>query len=182
MPLQSGSDQMLALMKRRYKSRLYKERVVQIKQLMPHACIGVDVIVGFPGETDDFFKETFDFISDLEVSYLHVFTYSERPNTPAASMSEKVPMEVRRRRNQSLRRLSEKKKQQFYRAHLGGTRSVLFERDRKASMITGFTDNYIKIELPYEKVLINTVGAVRLISINAQGLVSGELVATNVLS
>tara|TARA_Y100000385_G_scaffold291357_1_gene368862 strand:- start:6328 stop:7662 length:1335 start_codon:yes stop_codon:yes gene_type:complete len=175
MPLQSGSDTLLAMMKRRYKRQLYQERVTLIKKLMPHACIGVDVIVGFPGETDEYFKETFDFISDLDVSYLHVFTYSERPNTPAVELEDIVPMQIRRQRNEALRRLSEKKKLQFYRQHLGEERTVLFEESKSTNMMTGFTDNYIKVEIPRISTFINTIRKVRLNSLSDNGLIKSEI-------
>ncbi len=161
-PLQSGSDRILKLMRRRYQRDLYAERVRLIKSAMPHACIGVDVIVGFPGETDQDFQDTFDFISGLDVSYLHVFTYSERANTPAAEMGEIVSMQIRRQRNEALRNLSLKKKQNFYRQHIGSQRTVLFEKSKKADMMTGFTDNYVKIEMPYDESWINTLRQVSL--------------------
>ena len=179
MPLQSGSDVILALMKRRYRSQLYKERVLAIKELMPHACIGVDVIVGFPGETEEHFKETFEFISDLDISYLHVFTYSERPNTSAAMMEGGVPMEIRRRRNESLRRLSEKKKLHFYRNHLHSSRPVLFERSKTKGIMTGFTDNYIKVSLPYNSAMINNLKEVSLDSLLENGLVKAQISTQN---
>lgn len=156
-PLQSGSDKTLKLMRRRYKRELYADRVDMIKSAMPHACIGVDVIVGFPGETDEDFKESFDFISSLDVSYLHVFTYSERANTLAAEMGELVPVNVRRQRNEALRNLSIKKKQAFYQSHLGTGRLVLFEKSKKEGLMTGFTDNYIKVELPYDIAKVNQI-------------------------
>ncbi len=178
MPLQSGSDRILALMKRRYKRSLYKDRVKKIKCLMPHACIGVDVIVGFPGETLKDFKETFDFISDLEISYLHVFTYSERPNTPAAEMPDQVPMNERRRRNEILRRLSEKKKMAFYEKHLGQGRNILFEESKAKNTMTGFTDNYIKVSLPFDESLINTIQKVRLLEIAPGGLINSRIITS----
>jgi threonylcarbamoyladenosine tRNA methylthiotransferase MtaB len=156
-PLQSGSDKILKLMRRRYKRDLYADRVAMIKSVMPYACIGVDVIVGFPGETDEDFKESFDFISGLAVSYLHVFTYSERANTLAAEMGDVVPVNIRRQRNEALRNLSLKKKQAFYQSHLGTSRPVLFEKSKKEGMMTGFTDNYIKVELPYDSGLVNQI-------------------------
>ena len=172
-PLQSGSDKILKLMRRRYKRQLYADRVELIKGAMPHACIGVDVIVGFPGETDEDFKETFDFISGLAVSYLHVFTYSERANTLAADMGDVVPVNIRRQRNEALRNLSLKKKQAFYQSHLGTSRPVLFEKSKKAGMMTGFTDNYIKVELPYDSVMVNQIADYNL------GYVNSELVVAN---
>lgn len=146
-PLQSGSDKMLKLMKRRYLSDLYRSRVSSIKEHMPHACIGVDVIVGFPGETDEDFKDTYRFLQELDVSYLHVFTYSERANTPAAEMPGKVPMNIRRERNEMLRILSEKKRRAFYEQHIGAQRPVLVESTKSDTALTGYTDNYIKVNL-----------------------------------
>lgn len=175
MPLQSGSDNMLRLMRRRYKRDLYVKRVEQIKAVMPHCCIGVDVIVGFPGETEEEFMETYDFINRLDVSYLHVFTYSERANTPAATMEGKVPMNVRRERNEMLRILSQKKRRAFYEQHLGSVRPVLIEKDTKSGMLTGFTDNYVKVNLPMDESLINTIIPVKLESINANGNVDASV-------
>ncbi len=150
-PLQSGSDKILGLMRRRYKKDLYTERVGLIKTMMPYCCIGVDVIVGFPGETDEDFKETFDFLHQLDISYLHVFTYSERTNTLAANMKPVVPVHVRNERNKTLRNLSYQKMQYFTNAHIGETRRVLFEIKNKNGMMEGFTDNYIKITAPYNE-------------------------------
>lgn len=178
MPLQSGSDRLLRQMRRRYKSGLYRERVEKIKALMPHACIGVDVIVGFPGETEEHFQETFDFIHSLDISYLHVFTYSERANTPAAEMAEAVPMQVRRERNERLRILSQKKQQQFYRQHLQTKRPVLFEKSKDENLLTGFTENYVKIEVPFQEGLINAIRPVELITINEKGLVEAKVLST----
>ena len=146
MPLQSGSDKILALMRRRYRRRLYEQRVNYIKKCMPHSCIGVDVIVGFPGETEKEFKETFDFLLESDVSYLHVFSYSERQNTPAERMPGSVPVNIRRERSKILRQLSEKKKRAFYNQHLKTARPVLFEKGDNGKL-TGFTDNYIKVDL-----------------------------------
>ncbi len=169
MPLQSGNNKQLQQMRRRYKRELYAERVAKIKSLMPHCCIGVDVIVGFPGETEEDFLESYRFINELDVSYLHVFTYSERPNTPAIEMDSPVPMEARRRRNQMLTILSEKKRRYFYEQHLGQTRPVLFEQHPDATLMSGFTDNYIKIEAPFDEALLNQVVAVPLLELNADG-------------
>ncbi len=168
-PLQSGNDKQLRDMRRRYRRDLYAERVTAIKKYMPHACIGCDVIVGFPGETEDDFLETYQFISSLEVSYLHVFTYSERANTPAAEMPGAVAVEERRRRNHALRGLSEMKRRVFYAQHEGNTRPVLFEQHKDAAKLTGFTDNYIKIEMPFESGKINTIAPVLLGSLTADG-------------
>ncbi len=178
MPLQSGSDAILKLMRRRYKTELYKDRIDFIKLLMPSCCIGVDVIVGFPGETEAHFQETFDFLESLDVSYLHVFTYSERENTAAWDMEGKVPVSERRRRNRILRDLSDKKRSAFYRAHLGETRPVLFELSKQEGMMTGYTDNYIKVVLPLETELINISRPVHLVEIDDSGHVRGEIVET----
>ena len=156
-PLQSGSDKILGAMRRRYKRALYENRVATIKELMPHCCIGADVIVGFPGETDDDFKETYDFLHRLDVSYLHVFTYSERDNTLAAGMKPAVPVHIRHERNKTLRNLSYQKMQYFTAQHNGTTRKVLFEKAPKDSMMEGFTDNYIKIQTPYRKEWANEI-------------------------
>ena len=157
MPLQSGSDEILSKMKRRYRRALYQNRVEYVKHLMPDASIGVDVIVGFPGETESHFMQTFDFISDLDISYLHVFTYSERSNTPASEMSDAVPMSERRDRNRRLRKLSQMKQQIFYRKHRGEQKPVLFEESNREGMMTGYTDNYIKVYKPHRPELINTI-------------------------
>jgi len=156
-PLQSGSNKILGLMRRRYKRELYAERVALIKTLMPHCCIGVDVIVGFPGETDEDFKETFDFLHSLDISYLHVFTYSERDNTHALSIKPVVPMNVRHERNKSLRNLSYMKMQYFTEQHNGQTRKVLFEGHVKSGMMEGYTDNYIKITTPQRQEWVNEI-------------------------
>ncbi|MCA0383181.1 MAG: tRNA (N(6)-L-threonylcarbamoyladenosine(37)-C(2))-methylthiotransferase MtaB [Bacteroidetes bacterium] len=148
-PLQSGSDTILGMMRRRYKRQLYADRVARIKQLMSHCAIGVDVIVGFPGETDAHFKETFDFLHSLDVSYLHVFTYSERDNTKALEIADVVPVSVRNDRNKTLRNLSYMKQQYFTEQHKGQTRTVLFEGHEKGGMMEGYTDNYIRIQTPY---------------------------------
>ncbi len=150
-PLQSGSNKTLADMRRRYRKELYADKVTLIKKRMPHACIGVDVIVGFPGETAENFKETVDFIESLDVSYLHVFTYSERDNTLAATMKPVVPIAVRNERNLILRNISYAKMQAFTRAHIGQSRNVLFESVNKNGMMEGYTDNYIKIATPFKK-------------------------------
>ena len=161
-PLQSGNNRILKAMKRRYKRELFAERVDSIKKVMPHACIGVDVIVGFPGETEADFKDTYRFIQDLDVSYLHVFTYSERPNTPAVEMEGRVPMQERRARNQMLRILSEKKRAAFYTAFEGQQMEVLVEQSRKDGFLTGFTKNYIKVELPEAEAAVNDILPVQL--------------------
>ena len=156
-PLQSGSNKILGLMKRRYQKELYTERVGLIKTLIPHCCIGVDVIVGFPGETAEDFKETFDFLHQLEISYLHVFTYSERDNTHALSIKPVIPVSVRNERNKQLRNLSYQKMQYFTEQFIGETRKVLFEGHVKNTMMEGYTDNYIKITAPYKKEWVNTI-------------------------
>jgi threonylcarbamoyladenosine tRNA methylthiotransferase MtaB len=165
-PLQSGSDKMLHLMRRRYKRDLYRRRVEKIKALMPHACIGVDVIVGFPGETNDEFLETYHFLKDLDISYLHVFTYSERANTPAANMEGRTDIVIRRERNKMLRILSEKKKHQFYESQLNSVRPILVEDKIVDGYITGHTDNYVQVKLPLERGEINQVFPVKLDSIS----------------
>jgi threonylcarbamoyladenosine tRNA methylthiotransferase MtaB len=156
-PLQSGSNRILGLMRRRYKRELYAERVQHIKELMPHCCIGVDVIVGFPSETDEDFKETRDFLHSLDISYLHVFTYSERDDTAALNIEPVVPMDVRHQRNRILRNLSFMKMQYFTHQHRKETRKVLFEGHAKDGMMEGYTDNYIKISTPYRGELVNEV-------------------------
>lgn len=176
MPLQAGNNKQLAAMRRRYKRELYADRVAAIKQRMPHACIGVDVITGFPGETEADFRETYSFIQELDVSYLHVFTYSERPDTPAAHMKDVVPMEERRERNERLRILSEKKRTAFYRAFEGQERIVLFEKSKSENRMTGFTDNYLKVDIPLETDMINRLGPVRLTALNGDGHFTGQRV------
>jgi len=173
-PLQSGNDQLLKSMKRRYKTSLYIDRVKQIKRLMPHACIGVDVIVGYPGETDELFLETYQLLSDLDISYLHVFTYSERPNTEAVQMDNVVPLNIRNKRSKMLRGLSVKKRRAFYESQLGATLSVLFEGENKKGYIHGFTENYVKVKAPWNPALINTLQTVKLSSIDEDGLVRFE--------
>jgi threonylcarbamoyladenosine tRNA methylthiotransferase MtaB len=149
-------------MRRRYQRSLYADRVNIIRNLLPNASIGVDVIVGFPGETEEDFMETYLFLESLDISYLHVFTYSERDNTPAAEMAGVVPLEIRRARNEKLRSLSYLKKQQFYSQFIGQTKEVLFEESPVEGMMSGFTDNYVKVLLPIQKDLINTIGLVSL--------------------
>jgi threonylcarbamoyladenosine tRNA methylthiotransferase MtaB len=156
-PLQSGNNKILGLMKRRYKKELYAERVGLIKTLMPHCAVGVDVIVGFPGETAEDFKETFDFLHQLDISYLHVFTYSERANTTALEIKPVVPVHTRHERNKQLRNLSYRKMQYFTNQHIGETRKVLFENPDKNGMVEGYTDNYIKITAPHKKEWVNNI-------------------------
>ncbi len=170
-PLQSGSDQLLKSMKRRYQIDLYSERVKKIKELMPHACIGVDVIVGFPGETDELFLQTYNLLSALDISYLHVFTYSERPNTEAVELEGVVSGQVRSKRSKMLRGLSVKKRRSFYESQLDKTLTVLFEGENKKGFIHGFTENYVKIKAPWNPELVNTLHEVRLREIDEDGLV-----------
>ncbi len=177
-PLQSGNNKQLRQMRRRYKRELYVERVAKIRALMPHCCIGVDVIVGFPGETNEDFLETYNFINELDITYLHVFTYSERPNTPANEMENPVPIHIRRERNEMLRILSEKKKRHFYSQYIGQTRTALFEVSKNKDLMSGFTDNYLKIELPYHPAMINELGQVRLDALNEKGNFEASLVET----
>jgi threonylcarbamoyladenosine tRNA methylthiotransferase MtaB len=170
-PLQSGSNAILKLMRRRYMRELYVERVTKIREVMPNACIGVDVIVGFPGETDEHFLETYHFLNELDISYLHVFTYSERDNTPAAEMEGVVPMKVRNKRSKMLRGLSVKKRRAFYESQLGTTRTVLFEGENKEGYVHGFTENYVKVKAPWNPELVNTLQEITLTKIDEDGLV-----------
>ncbi len=156
-PLQSGSNKILGAMRRRYKRELYADRVAQIKRLMPHCAIGVDVIVGFPGEAEEDFRETFDFLHSMEVTYFHVFTYSERANTLAADMKPAVPVHIRNERNKALRQLSYQKQQYFNAQHTGQTRKVLWESAQHGTMMEGYTDNYIKVETPYRPEWAHTI-------------------------
>lgn len=172
-PLQSGNNEILNRMRRRYERELYRDRIGYIKSLMPHCGIGVDVIVGFPGETEAHFLDTYTFINELDVSYLHVFPYSERANTTAKKMKEVVPVKVRMERGERLRGLSEKKRLHFYREHLGTRREVLFEEEEKNGWMFGFTDNYIKVGTAYDPLLVNTLVNVELSDIHADGWVSG---------
>jgi threonylcarbamoyladenosine tRNA methylthiotransferase MtaB len=174
-PLQSGSNDVLKKMKRRYLRELYVERVSRIKKTMPDACIGVDVIVGFPGETDEHFLETYHFLNDLDISYLHVFTYSERDNTEAVTMKGVVPTKVRAKRSKMLRGLSVKKRRAFYESQLGKTKTVLFESENKEGFMVGFTENYVKVKTPFDYALINTLQAVVLKAIDEDGNVLVEL-------
>ena len=170
-PLQSGSDTLLKLMRRRYMTDLYLDRVARINKTMPNACIGVDVIVGFPGETQELFLETYNFLNQLEVSYLHVFTYSERENTPAATMEGVVPKNIRAKRSKMLRGLSAKKRRAFYESQLGSTLTVLFEGENKQGYIHGFTQNYVKVKHPWNPELVNTLREVTLLEIDEDGMV-----------
>ena len=170
-PLQSGSNQILKRMRRRYMRELYVDRVQRIRETMPHACIGVDVIVGFPGETDELFLETYKFLQELDISYLHVFTFSERDNTLAAEMDGVVPIRTRRKRSKMLRGLSVKKRRAFYESQIGNVRSVLFESENKDGFTHGFTDNYVRVKVPYDANLSNTLHDVKLTHIDEDGLV-----------
>jgi len=175
-PLQSGSNDILKKMKRRYLRELYVSRVAKIREVMPDACIGVDVIVGFPGETDEHFLETYHFLNELDISYLHVFTYSERDNTEAVLMDGVVPDAVRAKRSKMLRGLSAKKRNAFYESQLGKEKTVLFESDNKQGYIHGFTENYIKVKAPWDPALVNTLYKVRLTKIDADGMVRFEFI------
>lgn len=173
-PLQSGNNEILKKMKRRYLRELYVDRVSKIKEVMPDACIGVDVIVGFPGETDAHFLDTFNFLNELDISYLHVFTYSERDNTEATEMEGVVPMNVRNKRSKMLRGLSVKKRRAFYESQLGSFRTVLFESENKEGFIHGFTENYIKVKTPWNPEFANTLHKVMLTKIDEDGSVRLE--------
>ena len=175
-PLQSGSNEILKKMKRRYLRELYVSRVAKIREVMPDACIGVDVIVGFPGETDEHFLETYHFLNDLDISYLHVFTYSERDNTEAVLMDGIVPDAVRAKRSKMLRGLSAKKRNAFYESQLGKEKIVLFESDNKQGYIHGFTENYVKVKAPWDPALVNTLHKVKLTKIDVDGMVRFEFV------
>jgi threonylcarbamoyladenosine tRNA methylthiotransferase MtaB len=173
-PLQSGSNHVLKLMRRRYQRELYTSRVEKIREQMPHCCIGVDVIVGFPGETDEHFLETYQFLNELDIAYLHVFTYSERPNTLAADMDGVVPHSVRADRSQMLHSLSDKKRHAFYEKHLGTEAIVLFEKEVENGVMYGFTENYVKVKAKYDPLLVNELRMVRLRSIGSNGVVEVE--------
>lgn len=162
MPLQSGSDRILKLMRRKYERSVFQDRVEQIKRLNPTCCIGVDVIVGFPGETDEDFQETVDFLQSLDISYLHVFTYSERANTTAVKLGEAVPMHIRKERSKELHLLSDRKKKQFYHSQLGTLKTVLFEHEEDEGKMHGFTENYIKVEAPFNADFVNELVEVRM--------------------
>jgi threonylcarbamoyladenosine tRNA methylthiotransferase MtaB len=175
-PLQSGSNRVLLTMRRKYLKELYAERVKHIKSLKPDCCIGVDVIIGFPGETDEEFMETVDFLKDIDISYLHVFTYSERVNTTAAKLGESVPADIRRERSKILHILSDKKKRAFYEQNINSTRTVLFENEEDNGIMTGFTENYVKVKLPYNSNLTNTFQTVTLTEIDRDGLMKCEII------
>jgi threonylcarbamoyladenosine tRNA methylthiotransferase MtaB len=169
-------------MKRRYLRELYSDRVREIKSWMPCACIGVDVIVGFPGETQDDFLETYAFLNELNIAYLHVFTYSERENTIASTMSDSVPKHIRGERSKMLHILSDKKRRKFYEENLNAEAVVLFENDVEEGMMFGFTENYIRVTAKYDPILVNDLKRLRLKSINEKGLVELEEVCTEVLA
>ena len=173
-PLQSGSDLVLKSMRRRYKSELYVNRVKKIKNLIPECCIGVDVIVGFPGESKEEFLKTYQFLNELDISYLHIFPYSERTNTLAANMENIIPIQVRHERSKMLRILSEKKKRAFYEKHLGANFKVLFENDVKGGKMHGFTENYIRVSTKFDPILINEIKSVKLSYIDDKGLMEVE--------
>lgn len=175
-PLQVGNDRILKAMRRKYERSLFAERVAHIKSLRPDCCIGVDVIVGFPGETDEEFMDSLDFIKDLDISYLHVFTYSERANTGAPKLGEPVPMAKRKERSKMLHILSDKKKRQFYEENIGSERTVLFESEEDNGMMYGFTENYVKVKTAFEPNLINAFHNVKLTEIDRDGIVKVELI------
>lgn len=170
-PLQSGSNEILKKMKRRYLREVYTERVAKIREVMPHACIGVDVIVGFPGETDEDFLETYHYLNEMDISYLHVFTYSERDNTEASTMDGVVAMNVRSKRSKMLRGLSVKKRRAFYESQIGSNRTVLFESENKEGYIHGFTENYVKVKTHWNPELVNTLHEINLTRIDEDGSV-----------
>jgi threonylcarbamoyladenosine tRNA methylthiotransferase MtaB len=170
-PLQSGNNEILGQMRRRYQRELYVDRVNQIKRLMPDACIGVDVIVGFPGESDKHFLDTYAFLVDLPVSYLHVFSYSERPNTPAAEMKNQVSKTIKNKRSKMLRGLSAKKRHAFYESQLQKTKTILFEAENKEGYIQGFTENYVKVRIPWDPSLKNQTRSATLAEIDMKGMV-----------
>ena len=175
-PMQSGSDFLLQSMRRKYDKALYQSRIEKIRELMPNCSIGVDVIVGFPGETDEIFEETYQFLVDLEVSYLHVFTYSERANTTAVKMKEVVPVPTRKERSKRLRILSEKKKKAFYLKNEQQTEEVLFEADHEHGMMNGFTSNYVKVKAPYNPLITNLVVPVKMTQVDRDGLMKIEFI------
>ena len=176
-PLQSGSDELLKSMKRRYNTTLYSDRIERIKTQMPQSCIGVDVIVGYPGETEDLFLETYNYLSALDISYLHVFSYSQRANTEADVMENQIPKAVKNKRSKMMRILSAKKRRAFYESQLSSQHPVLFEHDNHDGFIYGFTDNYVKVKMDYDPGFRNQVLNVELLSIDDEdGLVHAKLV------
>ena len=175
-PLQVGNDRILKAMRRKYERSLYAERVAQIKSLRTDCCIGVDVIVGFPGETDEEFLDSYNFIQSLPISYIHVFTYSERANTSAPKLGEFVPMEKRKERSKMLHILSDKKKRAFYEENVGAERTVLFEAEEEEGMMYGFTENYVKVKTPFQAELVNNFRKVRLTNIDRDGIMKIEFI------
>ena len=175
-PLQSGSNKLLKAMRRKYLRELYAERVAKIKEIEPSCCIGVDVIVGFPGETDEEFMETVSFLKDLDISYLHVFTYSERANTTAIKMDEAVPMDVRKERSKILHLLSDRKKRLFYEQNIGNIRTALIESEQDEGWMYGFTENYVKIRIPFDATIANQFKKIRLTKVNSDGTMDCEFV------
>ena len=173
-PMQSGSNVILKLMKRRYLIDTYRERITYIKRLMPNACIGADVIVGFPGETDELFLETYYFIQSLDISYLHVFTYSERDNTEAVDFKNEVPKNIRYKRSKLLRSLSVQLKRKFYKNQLGSNQNILFENENKNGYIHGFSSNYVRVKTPWRKDLVDCIKPYKLKNIDLDGLVIAE--------
>ncbi len=180
-PLQSGSNTILKKMKRRYLRELYAERVSIIRSLMPDCCIGVDVLVGFPGETEELFNETYEFLNGLDISYLHVFTYSERANTEAVDMDGVVPMNIRKQRNKMLRILSAKKLRHFYQQNIGSTYSVIFEHENKDGFMFGYTENYVKVKLPYDASLVNQPLEITITNFDEDGVMKGDLVSAPII-
>jgi threonylcarbamoyladenosine tRNA methylthiotransferase MtaB len=174
-PLQSGSNKLLKAMRRKYAVELYQERVSFIKKTEPNACIGVDVIVGFPGETEEDFMETYRFLNNLEISYLHVFTYSERANTTAVKLGDPVPMNIRRDRSKQLQILSEKKKRKFYESQQNRTLKTLFEQEESDGYMFGFTDNYVRVKVPYNEKFVNQIIETTLYAFDVDGCVLGKI-------
>lgn len=168
-PLQSGSDHVLKMMKRKYKREIFAKRVEEIKKHMPHACIAADVIIGFPGESDTHFEDTFSFLESLDVAYMHVFTYSERPGTRAVEFADKVPSKIKRERSRRLHELSDRKKKAFYEQNIGSSRKVLFESDNTNGYMHGFTGNYLKVKTPFKKEFINQIVEVKLDKLDTDG-------------
>jgi len=178
-PLQSGSDALLVSMRRKYDSALYASRVERIKAINPDTCIGVDVIVGYPGETEEEFQKTYDFLNQLDVSYLHVFTYSERPNTGALKVEGKIPVGIRNERSKMLQILSHKKRRAFYESQLGKKAKLLVENENQNGFLHGFTENYVKVKIPYDPILINTIQEVRLEEIDRDGVFISTILSNN---
>jgi threonylcarbamoyladenosine tRNA methylthiotransferase MtaB len=177
-PLQSGSPEILKAMRRRYKRDVYSDRVEKIKSIMPHCCIGVDVIVGFPGETEELFMETYNFINELDVSYLHVFTYSERDNTHAIELGGVVSAQDRAKRSKMLHILSDKKRRAFYEQNIGKDATVLFETERDGDYMYGFTENYVKVKTAYDEALANQIVKVKLTEADRDGIMKCEILQT----